>query len=318
MPERAHAAAALFRAGLLTMAAALLALCSLALAGSPAPAGLGNRYFLSGDGTVSLTNEKTGDSARIQYRLPDGTYPEAAGRRVDRLFGIPAGSADHISLRLVSLLDYLEDRYRRPVDIISGYRSPEYNDSLRANGRLAARASLHTEGMAADIKLGNSLSPKVFEAIKALDCCGVGYYHGESLHVDTGPPRFWDETSSKVRTDISTHNKRIMVRTDRDIYLPGETVELRLARITDYPLGLVSGLAVMRNGQILGTFSLDGSQGACLAVKNPAERTWKWTIPRSFRAEERVEVRVRFCDKPFPEMPDFADSNPVVVTARTG
>jgi uncharacterized protein YcbK (DUF882 family) len=272
-----------------------------------------DRYFLSGDGVVSFDNEKTGQSARIRYRLQDGTYPKAAAQRIDRLFGIPSGSEEHISLRLVSLLDYIEDRYRSPIDILSGYRSPDYNQSLRAKGRLAARASLHMEGMAADIDLGRNLAPRVFDAIKALDCCGIGYYHGESVHLDTGPPRFWDETTSKVQTDISAHNKRIMVRTDRDVYLPGETVTLRLARITDYPLGLASALTLVRDGQSLGTLSVDGSRAACLPVDDPRGRFRTWTIPESFGARGRVEIRLRFCHKPFPEMPDSVDSNPFVV-----
>jgi uncharacterized protein YcbK (DUF882 family) len=294
------------------LAAAALLLLSAPL-WAAVPARPLDRYFLSGDGIVSFDNEKTGQSVRIRYRLQDGTYPEAAAQRIDRLFGIPSGSDEHISLRLVSLLDYIEDRYRRPIDLLSGYRSPDYNQSLRARGRLAARASLHMEGMAADIDLGKDLAPRVFEVIKALDCCGIGYYHGESVHVDTGPPRFWDETTSKVQTDISAHNKRIMVRTDRDIYLPGETVTLRLARITDYPLGLAPTLTLVRDGRSLGAFSVDGNRGACLPVDDQSERTWPWTIPQSFSVRGRVELRLHFCDKPFPEMPDFVDSNPFVV-----
>ncbi len=277
------------------------------------PARVVDRYFLSGDGSIRLTNDKSAESAHIRYRLADGTYPEAARRRIDRLFGVPAGSEDHISLRLISLLDYMEDRYHDPIDIISGYRSPEYNEGLRAQGRLAARASLHMEGMAANVKLGKTLAPRAFEGIKALDCCGIGYYHGDSVHVDTGPARFWDETSSKVRTDISTHDKRVMVRTDRDIYLAGERVELKLARITDYPLGLVSRFSVVRDGATLQSYSLDRSSSDCLPVTDPEQRTWVWTIPGEVVAERRVQIRLRFCTKPFPEMPDQIDSNPILI-----
>src|SRR5713101_2786215 len=183
-------------------------------------------YFLSGDGLIHLTNAHTGESARIRYRLPDGSYPQAAHQQINRLFGVPAASSDAISLRLISFLDYIEDRFHQPITIISGYRSPEYNEGLRSQGRLAAKASLHMEGMAADIMTQKNLAAKAFKIIRDLHCCGVGFYHGNSLHLDTGPPRFWDETSSKVKTDISTHNKSIMVRTDQDIYLPGEKVEL--------------------------------------------------------------------------------------------
>jgi uncharacterized protein YcbK (DUF882 family) len=274
---------------------------------------LKDRYFLSGDGWIRLSNAKTGESARIRYRLPDGSYPRTAHQQINRLFNVPANSPDSISLRLISLLDRIEDLYRHPIEILSGYRSPEYNENLRAQGRLAAKASLHMEGMAADIRMRKVLSTEAFQTIKAMQCCGVGYYHGNSLHVDTGPARFWDERSSKVDTNISEHNKRIMIRTDQDIYLPGETVELRLARITDYPIGLASGFAVVSGGQTLKEFSFDGKDEDCLPVKDPEKRTMQWTIPEEFRPNGKIQLRLSFCEKPFPEMPDQVESNPIAV-----
>src|SRR5712691_11541991 len=80
-----------------------------------------DRYFLSGDGWIQLTNAKTGQSARIHYRLPDGSYPPEAHRQIDRLFGVPSGSGDHVALRLISFLDYFEDRFHQPISLISGY-----------------------------------------------------------------------------------------------------------------------------------------------------------------------------------------------------
>jgi len=272
-----------------------------------------DRYFLSGDGWIRLTNAKTGNSARIRYRLPDGSYPPNARQQLDRLFDVPAGSSDHISLRLISLLDYVEDRFHQPITLISGYRSPEYNESLRAQGRLAAKASLHMEGMAADIRLPKILSAKAFEILKAQQCCGVGYYHDSSLHLDTGPSRFWDETSSKVETDISAHNKQIIARTDQDIYLPGEKIELKLARITDYPIGLAAGFAVVRKGQVLKEFSFDDKSEVCLPVTDPGERTRRWTILKGFHPGGKIQIRLRFCEKPFPEMPDQIESNPILL-----
>lgn len=274
---------------------------------------LRDRYFLSGDGWIQLTNAKTNKSARIRYRLPDGSYPQEAHRQIDRLFGVPAASDDSIALRLISLLDYVEDRFHQPIQIISGYRSPEYNEGLRKQGRLAAKTSLHTEGMATDILIPKVRAAKAFKIIRDLQCCGIGFYHGNSLHLDTGPVRFWDETSSKVKTDISSRNKRVMVRTDQDIYVPGEKVELRLARITDYPLSLASGFSVVRNGQTLQEFAFDGNSEACLPVTDPKERTMLWTIPQEFHPEGKIQIHVRFCDKPFPEMPDQIESNPILI-----
>ena len=272
-----------------------------------------DRYFFSGDGSIHLINAHTNKSARVRYRLSDGTYPVEARQQINRLFGVPAGSNDHIALRLISVLDYIEDRYQQPIEIISGYRSPEYNESLRAKGRLAAKTSMHIEGMAADIRMRKVLSTEWFQVLKKLQCCGVGYYHDNSLHVDTGPVRYWDETTSKVRTNISAHNKQVIVRTDLDMYLPGETVELRLARITDYPIGLASGFAVVQEGQEPRAFFFDGKEETCLPIKGPLQRTVQWTVPEGFHAEGRVQLRLRLCDRSFPEMPEHIESNPIQV-----
>lgn len=252
-----------------------------------------DRYFLSGDGFVQLSNGKNGRAGKIRYRLPDGSYPQTAQQQIDRIFGIAAPSDAQMSLRFISLLDYFEDRFQHPIQIISGYRSPAYNAQLRKQGRLAAQTSLHMEGMAADIHVGKRLAVQAFEHIKELNCCGVGYYHGGSIHIDTGPARYWDETSSKVGTDISDHNKRIMVRTDKDIYVAGETIELRLARITDYPFGVVSGFGIIQNGQdgqILQESSLNGDEQSCLAVRDPRDKKMRWTIPNDFQTAEKVHL----------------------------
>ena len=153
-------------------------------------------------------------------------------------------SGDHISLRLISALDFIEDRFVLPIVLISGYRSQEYNDNLRAKGGGAARASLHIEGMAADIHVRKNLAAKIWGVVKEMGCCGIGFYGGDSIHIDTGPARYWTQATSKVRTNVSENNKSIMVRTDQDIYLPGEKVEVKLARVTAYPVSVIPTFSI--------------------------------------------------------------------------
>jgi uncharacterized protein YcbK (DUF882 family) len=293
--------------------AALLALGVICAGTSRAQPG--DRYFLSGDGLIHLSHEKSGRSAQVRYRLSDGSYPLAAQHQIDRLFGVPPGSEDHISLRFISLLDHFEDRFNHPIKLISGYRSPASNEKLRNQGRPAAKASLHMEGMAADIRLPGKLAAWAFERVKSMQCCGVGYYHGTSLHLDTGPARYWSESTSKVNTNISEDNKRIMVRTDKDIYRPGERIELRLGRITRYPLGLAAEVIVANADRVLETSVLDAQRG-CRTVAAPSQRTASWTLPAGFRSSEKVQLRLHFCGKLYPEMPDQIDSNPVLILAE--
>ena len=115
------------------------------------------RFFIEGDGRVTLSNPKTGHTATIQYRLADGTYPEEVQATVDELFGLSAyADVDHISMRLIALLDYIQDTFgdgTKTIRLDSAYRSPLYNEELRDKGRTVAKASTHMEGMAADITI---------------------------------------------------------------------------------------------------------------------------------------------------------------------
>ena len=274
---------------------------------------LTDRYFLSGDGTVSLTNPKTHSSARVRYRSSDGTYPTEARQQIDRLFGVAEDSGDHISLRLISALDFIEDRFQLPIVLISGYRSQEYNDNLRAKGGGAAKASLHIEGMAADIHVRKSLAAKIWGVVKDMGCCGIGFYGGDSVHVDTGPARYWTQATSKVRTNISENNKSIMVRTDEDIYLPGEKVEVKLARVTAYPVSVVPTFVVNGNSGSPRDFTFEGQSGTCVPVRNATERSFTWRVPDDLPPEGKVQIQLRFCDKQFAEMPDQIVSNVIEI-----
>ena len=274
---------------------------------------LTDRYFVSGDGTISLTNPKTNNSARVRYRSADGTYPTETRQQIDRLFGVSEDSGDHISLRLISALDFIEDRFHLPIVLVSGYRSQEYNDNLRAKGGGAAKASLHIEGMAADIHVRKSLAAKIWGVVKEMGCCGIGFYGGDSVHVDTGPARYWTQETSKVRTNISENNKSIMVRTDHDIYLPGEKVEVKLARVTVYPVSVIPTFSIHGNGRSPREFPFEGRSGTCVVVRDATERVFTWGVPDDLPPEGKVQLQLRFCNKQFAEMPDQIQSNMIEV-----
>jgi hypothetical protein len=107
-----------------------------------------------------------------------------------------------------------------------------------------------------------------------------------------------------------------MVYTDQDIYLPGEKVELKLARITTYPVSVIPQLSVTKDGQSSQEFALDGKEEACLLVRDPTERTFSWTIPKDSPLEGKVHIRLQFCDKQFAEMPDQVISNTVLLEGQ--
>lgn len=79
---------------------------------------------------------------------------------------------------------------RARIRVISGYRSPTYNDLLRRLGRKVAKQSLHTQGLAIDFAIPGAPNARIAQAARSLGAGGVGIYR-DFVHIDTGRVRFW-------------------------------------------------------------------------------------------------------------------------------
>jgi uncharacterized protein YcbK (DUF882 family) len=90
---------------------------------------------------------------------------------------------------LVSLIHTVENHYKRPAIITSGYRDPGHN--RRAGG---VRHSLHTMCAAADIQVQGVSKWQLADFLRSLPGRGgVGTYcHTESVHIDVGGERDWN------------------------------------------------------------------------------------------------------------------------------
>jgi uncharacterized protein YcbK (DUF882 family) len=83
-----------------------------------------------------------------------------------------------------------------PLEILSGYRTPESNQRLREQGVPAARKSLHMDGRAADIRISHLDSNVLGGLVRSFQRGGVGFYYrhdarGGWIHADTGLQRTW-------------------------------------------------------------------------------------------------------------------------------
>jgi uncharacterized protein YcbK (DUF882 family) len=77
-------------------------------------------------------------------------------------------------------------------EVISGYRSPQTNQALRAAGHGVAEHSLHLEGRAIDVRLVGVDCARLRDAALAATAGGVGYYaKSDFVHLDTGRVRTW-------------------------------------------------------------------------------------------------------------------------------
>ncbi len=290
----------------------ILLLCAATAAYAALPS---SRYFHSGDGVINISRARGGAAFSGRYRKADGAYDPAAMRKIYAVLGASYGNPiSAISPRLIEFLDYIQDHFNPQgrISIASGFRSPSYNTNLRNNGKLAAKASLHQYGMAVDMSLSGVKSDAIWEFVKDLGFGGAGFYHGNLVHVDVGPARFWDEETSGVFTDKSDDNKLIELVDDKDIYLPGEPMELRFIRMTAFPIG-VSTQFTLEQEQKPGEWKKAAEFAPQLAVTTADAcpsfadigqmMGIKWTLPADLKPG-RYRVRASFCNKEWEKMPD--------------
>jgi len=273
-----------------------------------------SRFFHSGDGDLRLFGKKNGLAFTGRYRLGPRAYDPEALRAICRVFDAPCDSPHTtVSLRLIEFLDLLQDRLApgARMTITSGYRSPQYNAHLRNGGALAAKASLHQYGMAADLILDGVAAKRLWQYAKALEFGGAGYYRGRTVHIDTGPARFWDETTSGVGTGLSDDNKLIGLVTDFDRYGPGDAIAMRFIRMTAFPIEVAAEFALDRDDPLERTEQVArfrpsatvSAAGGCRRFADIEQMTSiGWQLPADL-PEGRYRIRARFCENPWTQMP---------------
>lgn len=144
--------------------------------------------------SLSFFNTHTGESVSAVY-WADGAYRDEGLTTLSRVLrDHRTGGVHEIDPRLFDLLHALRGdlRARAPFHVISCYRSPATNASLRSQGRAVAERSLHMEGKAMDIRIPGVALDDLHAAAVARRGGGVGYYSGPSfVHVDVGRVRYW-------------------------------------------------------------------------------------------------------------------------------
>ncbi|HPA15085.1 MAG TPA: DUF882 domain-containing protein [Desulfobacterales bacterium] len=145
-------------------------------------------------GRLSVHNMHTDESLTVCYLKKNKRFDPSALNQLNHLFRCHyTGKVHHIQPELFLLLDMVRSHLganERPFQLVSGYRSPEYNRLLRNRSRQVARKSYHLRGMAADIQLEGVELPAVRDAAKCLNMGGVGTYD-QFIHLDVGPVRYW-------------------------------------------------------------------------------------------------------------------------------
>lgn len=150
---------------------------------------------------ISLVRAATGEKTKLQY-WKDGEIQDSAYQQLCHLLrDVQGGVTVAMDPKLLELLWATQAFVARygmtaPLEILSGYRTPETNRHLIEQGVPAARKSLHLEGRAADIRIANLDSDVLGSLIGSFRHGGVGFYYRQTrqggwIHADTGLQRTW-------------------------------------------------------------------------------------------------------------------------------
>lgn len=148
----------------------------------------------AGEKRLKLYNLHTHERIDVVFWRNGGYVPEGMGALNHFLRDFRTGEDADMDRKVLMLV---HDLYRHVgatghIEIISGYRSPETNRKLGQEGRNVAKRSLHTLGMAMDIRMPGVPLKKLAKAAADMKRGGVGFYpHDGFIHVDTGRVRYW-------------------------------------------------------------------------------------------------------------------------------
>jgi uncharacterized protein YcbK (DUF882 family) len=144
--------------------------------------------------SVKFENLHTGERLAADYYV-NGRYDPAVLQAVNNVLrDYRTGDVYPIDPRLLDLLHDLNGRLETPVpyQVISGYRSPRTNEMLHERSSGVASKSLHTQGMAIDIRIPGRALSAVHDTALAMGRGGVGMYPTSNfVHVDVGRVRKW-------------------------------------------------------------------------------------------------------------------------------
>lgn len=143
---------------------------------------------------VSFRHAHTGESFNGVYRVGDKYLPEAFERLNFVLRDFRTGEVFPMDPRVIDIMALVQRKagQRRPLEILSGYRSPKTNANLRRASTGVAKNSFHMYGQALDMHIKGFSTRNLRNIAMNLRAGGVGYYpRSDFIHVDTGTVRSW-------------------------------------------------------------------------------------------------------------------------------
>jgi uncharacterized protein YcbK (DUF882 family) len=148
--------------------------------------------------TISLVHQHTKEHLTVTYKV-NGRYVPSAMKKLNRFFrDWRRNETITIDPRTIDLVWELHADLgsKRPIHIVSGYRSPKTNAFLKRIGRKVAKKSQHMKGKAIDFFFPDVPTAKIRNVALAHRVGGVGYYRSAGgptgfIHADSGNVRQW-------------------------------------------------------------------------------------------------------------------------------
>ena len=144
------------------------------------------------DRILKLYNTHTGERLHVKY-CSCGLYDKDAIDGINKLMRCHyTNEIKPIDVEVLDLLCDIKDRIEKntEIQIISGYRSPAYNDYLWREGHGVVKNSMHLQGRAIDFYLPHIHNSKLFTLAQSFRVGGVGHYP-DFVHIDNGRVRYW-------------------------------------------------------------------------------------------------------------------------------
>ena len=168
--------------------------------------------------TVVFSNQHTNEQGSFTYMV-NGVYDQAV---LDKLNWFMRdwrlNEPTKMDPRLFDIIweVYRESGSREPIDVLSGYRSPQTNAMLRRRSRQVAEHSQHMEGRAIDAHFVDVGPARIRDIAMRMQEGGVGFYPtGVTwVHIDSGSVRYWPRMSREALTRLFPDGKTVFIPSD--------------------------------------------------------------------------------------------------------
>ena len=169
--------------------------------------------------SLSLYNTHTKENATIVYKR-NGKFDADGLRKLNRfLRDWRRNESTTMDPALFDLIWQVvqETGAKKPIHVVSGYRSPATNNMLRSRSRGVAKKSRHMRGQAMDFYLPGVPLAKIRKVGLLMQSGGVGYYPTSGspfVHIDTGNVRHWPRMTRKQLVKVFPNGNTVHVPSD--------------------------------------------------------------------------------------------------------